>query len=279
MNTAINIIDFNTTIGVKKPRTIDGMQNTSSCPFCNVKELVDIIDTDGNIILLKNKYNVMEPSNQLVLIETDQCHWDIPDYPKEQMRRILRFGIKHWISMLNSGEYRSVIFFKNYGPMSGGTIQHPHMQLVGYPDLDPGLMYHKEEFAGITIYNSNGVELNAATTPRIGFSEYNLLLNDAAYDTTDIHDAIALTPKKESVDVLADLIKETITFMKEFFHRPKFSYNIFFYNIEGKLRAKILPRFATPPMYVGYNIHLRPTSIPDFAQRLSCHLKNSGYVK
>ncbi len=277
MDMDINIVDFNTTIGVKKPRTINGIQNTKDCPFCNVKALENIIDTDGSIILLKNKYNVMEPSNQLVLIETEHCHWDIPDYPREHMRRVIQFGVKHWLKMLNSGLYRSVIFFKNYGPMSGGTIQHPHMQLVGYPDLDPELMYHTEEFSGITIYNKLGVELNASTTPRIGFSEYNIVLNDDAYNDADTPSQQALTPRPESIDVLADLIKETVTFMKDFFNRPNFSYNIFFYNVEGKLRTKILPRFATPPMYVGYNIHLRPTSIPDFAQRLHGYLKNNGW--
>jgi len=47
----INIVNFNTTIGVKKPRTIQGMANTSDCPFCDVEHLVGIIETDDNIIL------------------------------------------------------------------------------------------------------------------------------------------------------------------------------------------------------------------------------------
>ncbi len=273
----INIINFDTTIGKKKPRTIAGMVNTNECPFCNVAALVDIIDTDGNIILVRNKYNVMDPSTQLVLIETDQCHSDIPDYPEEQMRRIIRFGVQHWITMLNSGQYRSVIFFKNFGPMSGGTIQHPHMQLVGYPDLDPELMYDTAEFEGITIYQYKGVELNASTTPRIGFSEYNLVLHAEAYTDTNLNGKSALMPKTDSLDLLADLIKETVTFIKEFYNRPNFSYNLFFYNVEGKLRVKIMPRFATPPMYVGYNIHLRPTSIPDFAENLKKHIKNKVF--
>lgn len=278
----INIIDFNTTIGVKKPRTIQGIANTIDCPFCDVEHLVNIIDTDDNIILLKNKYNVMEPSDQLVLIETDQCKSDIPDYPKEQMRRVIHMGVKHWIEMLNCGKYRSVIFFKNFGPMSGGTIQHPHMQLVGYPELDPELMFDPVEFEGLKIYERQGVELNTSTNPRIGFSEYNLVLHDEAYADMGA-DAVttqaALTPREDSLNLLADLIKETVTFMKNYFKRPNFSYNLFFYNVEKQMRVKIMPRFATPPMYVGYNIHLRPTSIPSFAENLKNHLKEQGYIQ
>ncbi|WP_297965357.1 DUF4931 domain-containing protein [uncultured Anaerovibrio sp.] len=274
----INIINFNTTIGVKKPRTIQGIANTIDCPFCDVEHLVNIIDTDDNIILLKNKYNVMEPSDQLVLIETDQCKSDIPDYPKEQMRRVIHMGVKHWIEMLNCGKYRSVIFFKNFGPMSGGTIQHPHMQLVGYPELDPELMFDPVEFEGLKIYERQGVELNTSTNPRIGFSEYNLVLHDEAYAGLETEQA-ALTPREESLNLLADLIKETVTFMKNYFKRPNFSYNLFFYNVEKQMRVKIMPRFATPPMYVGYNIHLRPTSIPSFAENLKNHLKEQGYFQ
>ncbi|WP_296732177.1 DUF4931 domain-containing protein [Anaerovibrio sp.] len=273
----INIVDFDTSIGIKKPRTMSGMENTSTCPFCNVDALVDIIDTDGNIILLKNKYHVMEPSTQLVLIETDVCKSDIPDYPRQQIRRVIHFGIKHWLAMLNSGKYKSVIFFKNYGPMSGGSIKHPHMQLVGYPDLDPRLMYNPEEFVGIPIISSKGVELNASTTPRIGFSEYNLVLSENAYAMSQEPSTSIPAPLPESMDLMADLIQETITFMKEFFKRPNFSYNLFFYIVDGLIRVKILPRFPTPPMYIGYNIHLRPTSIPTFADKLRKHLKERGY--
>lgn len=272
----MNIVDFNTTIGVKKPRTIAGIQNTDDCPFCNVAELTDIIHTEDNIILLKNKYNVMEPSTQLVLIETDQCKSDIPDYTKDHFHKVMNFGIRHWIDMLNSGQYRSVIFFKNYGPLSGGTIQHPHMQLVGYPDLEPELMFDRREFDGIQIFKDKGVELNTSTTPRIGFSEYNLVCSDEAYDSLELGDKCALMPKEDSINLLADLLQETIAFMKDYFKRPNFSYNIFFYNVDGRLRAKVMPRFATPPMFVGYNIHLRPTSIPVFAEKLKEHLNNKG---
>jgi hypothetical protein len=105
------------------------------------------------------------------------------------------------------------------------------------------------------------------------------VLHHEAYADKETTNAVALMPKDESLNLLADLIKETVTFMKGYFKRPNFSYNLFFYNVEKKMRVKIMPRFATPPMYVGYNIHLRPTSIPDFAENLRAHLKNQGYIK
>ncbi|MBR1695594.1 MAG: DUF4931 domain-containing protein, partial [Selenomonas sp.] len=48
------------------------------------------------------------------------------------------------------------------------------------------------------------------------------------------------------------------------FHQGRVqSYNIFFYQLPGQVYAKIMPRFATPPLYVGYGIHVRPTNIAE----------------
>ena len=100
---SVNLIDFDMSVGRSKPRTFKGMPNQSnSCPFCNTEALTGIMAKEGNIILLKNKYNVMVPSNQLVLIETDQCHSDIPDYSQEHMRQLMRFALRHWLTMVNS---------------------------------------------------------------------------------------------------------------------------------------------------------------------------------
>lgn len=270
----INLIDFDISIGRKKPRTMKGMGHSSPCPFCDVAHLTDIIETQGSIILLKNKYNVMSPADQLVLIETDQCSGDIPDYTPDHMKALISFGIRHWLTLLNSGKYQAVAFFKNFGPLSGGTLQHPHMQLVGFPDIDPSLMYDPEGFCGITVYQENGVELNASTRPRIGFSEFNIVLGENAYDNQQLSPGhLGLTPRQESITTLALLIQQTVSFIREYFDRPNFSYNIFFYMHEGKIRVKILPRFATSPLFVGYSIHLKPTNISTLAKMLRKQIK------
>ena len=90
----INLIKFNTDIGKTKPENIVNKNN--SCPFCDVENLTDIIDTDGDIIFLKNKYLVIENSDQFVLIEGKDCNSDMPNYSKNHMRRVIKMGLKHW---------------------------------------------------------------------------------------------------------------------------------------------------------------------------------------
>ena len=169
----INLAHFNTDIGRQKPENI--IHSNAACPFCATDKLTDIIATDGDIILLKNKYNVIEEADQFVLIEGRDCDADMPNYTRDHMHRLIAFGMGHWAQMRASGKYDTVLFFKNYGPYSGGTIRHPHMQLVGFPTFQQELAFRRVEFEGLTVDERDGVTLNLSTTPRVGFWELNIV--------------------------------------------------------------------------------------------------------
>ncbi len=253
MNLPYNLIDFDMQIGRQKPETIRHPDNY--CPFCHTDELTGIIASDGPIILLRNKYNVLSGTEQFVLIETDACHSDMPDYTPEHMQRLLAFGLQHWQKLLNSGRYADVAFFKNYGPLSGGTIRHPHMQLVAFPQLANPLSALPEEFAGEPIAREHDVEFNISTTPRIGFWELNIIPKEIE--------------SPASVAAMARFIQAGTGFLTRHFHQGRVqSYNIFFYQLNGQVFIKIMPRFATPPLFVGYGIHMRPTNIYEMAAEI-----------
>lgn len=250
-----NIIDFDMQIGRQKPETIRHPDNY--CPFCHPEELTDIIATDGPIILLRNKYNVLAGTEQYVLIENDVCDSDIPTYSNSHMQRLLRFSLYHWQKMLDSKRYAEVAFFKNYGPLSGGTIRHPHMQLVAFPKLDQPLAVHLEEFAGELIARENGVEFNISSTPRIGFWELNIIppRGPVTCETT--------------IAAIARFMQAGTVYLTRHFHNGRIqSYNIFFYRLDGQIYCKIMPRFATPPLFVGYGLHVRPTNIKETTKEL-----------
>ena len=98
----INLIRFDMNIGRNKPENIIHREN--ACPFCHPEGLTDIYATDeGGIILLKNKYDVLADADQLVLVETDRCGVDMPDYTTKHMRRVVRFGVTKWQEMESSG--------------------------------------------------------------------------------------------------------------------------------------------------------------------------------
>ena len=240
----INLIGFDINLGKKKPENI--INKSAACPFCDRKSLTGIIDTDGDIILLKNKYNVIEGADQFVLIENNVCHSDIPDYSPDHMHRLIRFGIHHWQRMQASGNYETVLFFKNFGPLSGGTLRHPHMQIVGFHSLDAHLTFDPVEFEGLTIHEEKNVVFNISTCPRIGFGEFNVV-----------------TKSNASLDIVADDIQIAVDYLMHHFNKRCNSYNIFFYQDNHAIRAKIMPRFATSPLFIGYNIRFRPNNLEE----------------
>ena len=163
----INLMGFDVSAARQKPETI--RHKEESCPFCDREHLTGVIETEGDMVFLRNKYNVIEGADQFVLIEGRVCHSDMPSYTKEHMHALIRFGLRMWQRLKESGRYEAVLFFKNYGPLSGGTIRHPHMQLIGLPRVKKELLCRPEEFEGPVIHERDGVTLNVSDVPRIGF--------------------------------------------------------------------------------------------------------------
>ncbi len=246
-----NYLGFDIGIGRTKPENI--VHKNAACPFCDVKNLTNIIETNGDIILLENKYQVLQDSYQLLIIESSRCEDDIPDYTPEHMHTLIRFAVKHWQKMIASGRYKSVLMFKNHGPLSGGTMRHPHMQIIGINDLPYKNMYDMVHFEGKTIAQKDTVAMNISTKPRIGFTEINLKLADPA-----------------DIDTLADFIQISVDFIMHYFGKNS-SYNIFYYHINGSIYVKIMPRFATSPLFIGYNIELVPNNIDEIIEYIQQH--------
>ncbi|WP_062233000.1 DUF4931 domain-containing protein [Fictibacillus sp. FJAT-27399] len=240
---------FNMNIGTQKPESI---RNTETkCPFCERGSLTGIIEEKGDIIWLKNKYPVLANAFQTVLIETKECYSELSQYSKEHLYELFEFGLSAWEKTIQSGEYRSVIFFKNHGPYSGGTLRHPHMQIIGFKEADYHQNIHPSQFEGIIIEKQPGIEFNISTKPKMGFYELNILLED-----------------RSKVKELADYIQLSTHFLLNGFSKTCNSYNLFFYQWEEKIIAKVVPRFAASPLYVGYSFPQVASNIDAVAEKI-----------
>lgn len=226
---------FDSNIGKNKPENI--VNTDAICPFCYREQLTGIIASDGPILLIENKYPVLIDTFQTVLIETEECNADLSMYSKEHLHRVIRFGIEQWQQMIQRGEFTSVIFYKNHGPYSGGTIRHPHMQIVGLKNVDYTRNISARSLTGAIIHQSNGAELNLAEEPNNGFFEFNIRLKGLQY-----------------VNQMADYIQVATHYILNNFYKGCKSYNLFFYEIEGQISAKVVPRFITSPLFIGYFI-------------------------
>ncbi|MDD4601678.1 hypothetical protein SDC9_27464 [bioreactor metagenome] len=226
---------FDSDIGSQKPESI--INTSTKCPFCDHNDLEEIIEQRGKMILVKNKYPVLKDAFQTVLIETDECYSELSTYSKKHLYALIRFGVEKWLEMKSSGDYQSAIFYKNHGPLSGGTIRHPHMQIVGLKYIDIQKNLKGDFFEGFTINKMPGIELNISTKPKVGFFEFNVVMDSLAH-----------------IDRMADYIQIMAHYALNHFHRRCSSYNLFFYQLENKIITKIMPRFVTSPIFIGYSI-------------------------
>lgn len=222
---------FNSEVGKVKRQT---QGSERACPFCNHEGLIGIVAEEGPFVLVKNKYATLAETLQLVLIESDDCAASISTYDTAYMRQLVAFGIKHWLALENSGEFRSVLFYKNHGPLSGGTIGHAHMQIVGLKDLDYRALLEDDRFSGIELCRDKDCSVNLSSKPRASSLEFNIL-----------------TPPGHN-NFLADNIQRIVKYVVEVLSCK--SYNLFFYQWNGLLACKIVPRYVTSPFFIGYSI-------------------------
>jgi len=221
-------------------------ENSSSCPFCNREELTNIIVEDGPIILLENKFPSLADTYQLLLIETDKCSENMTTYDNAHLRRLISFGINHWLEMDAGGDYKSVVFFKNHGFLSGGSVEHEHMQIVGLKNVDYRENIKDEIFEGIEIYREDDCLINISTLPNACSTEINIIT------------------KPRNDNFITDNLPGIIKYMQ----KQCSSYNLFFYNWKNSIICKLVSRWVTSPFLVGYSIPHNSDRIPVIAEEL-----------
>ncbi|MCH4166670.1 MAG: DUF4931 domain-containing protein [Megasphaera sp.] len=232
-----HILEYNLDLGKTKPDTVH--RDETYCPFCDVAHLKHILEKRGRMIWLENAYPVLKDSWQTLIIETNDCNGEFSDYDPEYATKLIQFGLEKWQQVKDMGKFKSVVFYRNHGYMSGGTIHHPHSQIVGFKTYDYHDDIHPYHLLGTPILTEAGIEINLSVRPIIGFYEVNLILSD-----------------KTKLDRFVRYMQVTSTYFRHSFVSFNDSYNIFFYDFpnDDKLYVKIVPRFLTNPLYVGYMI-------------------------
>ena len=75
-----------------------------------------------------------------VVVESPEHTPLFPYFPREQVREVLRMVRERVAAVEDGPEIASLVAFENSGPESGGTLFHPHAQIVGVPEVVPVLV-------------------------------------------------------------------------------------------------------------------------------------------
>lgn len=225
---------FNPKIARGKP------SNKDACPFCQVDQLEKIHRTKGSMIWLDNKFPVLEQTYQTLIIESDDHLGDIPTYEKAHNRSLFDFAIEAWKELEVTGRFKSVALFKNFGPLSGGSLRHPHMQVVGFEVHDAYEQVTDKDFEGYLVadLSAKTARVTLSKQPISSFTEFNCQIDDM-----------------KELDLLADTTQAVIDYVMTTYHGGRCeSYNLFFYPLGQGLVCKVIPRFVTSPYHIGYGL-------------------------
>ncbi len=229
-------IYFNRVINQQKPSTLKNEKE--QCPFCDHRKLADTISQKDDMLVVRNKYNTLEDSDMFVLIETAKCGCELEDYSISKTLNLLEYAISLRQKLVSTNKYRSVALFKNKGLMSSGTISHSHMQLIGFKNINCMEDVTCDHVQGVEISIENMSKFNLSTNPLISFLEFNIKISN---------DLLAVS---KAVNLIVNYIDKT-------YWGNKSSYNIFFYQINDDIYLKIIPRYPTSSIKLGYNITQR----------------------
>ena len=103
---------FEFAIAKDKPSSFNA-ERDNTCPFCDVDNLTDIYRINGPMIWLANRFPTLKDTKQTVLIESDDHDGDVSNYSKEYNRELMKFALKCFNKMRQSGKFESVLWYKN----------------------------------------------------------------------------------------------------------------------------------------------------------------------
>ncbi|AVK63031.1 DUF4931 domain-containing protein [Lactobacillus sp. CBA3606] len=226
---------FDTNIAKDKPENIRHPHN--DCPFCDPTQLTDVLAQTADRIWLMNKFPTLQATWQTIVIETADHQGDIATYSPAQNQAVFAFALKNWQAAIASQRFESVLLYKNFGPHSGGSLRHPHMQIVGLNDVDGYANITPANLSGYPVLTDGDLSVTVSDQPVMGFVEFNVTTAWTAHAR------------------LADAVQKVVQYvLNDYFNGRCDSYNLFFYPDGDRVVCKIDPLFNVSPYYIGYRL-------------------------
>jgi UDPglucose--hexose-1-phosphate uridylyltransferase len=304
--------------------------SSADCPFCEGNEKrtppeISAIRRDGatrdgpgwTVRTIPNRFPTLEagaPKNAAgstetffeeqpgyghheVIVESPKHEPVLPFLESHQAQKVIRIFRDRIKALAAKPRVRTVVLFENYGPESGGTLMHPHAQIVGAPVIPPLLA---EEVEGMRRFARKNP--GACLLEKIGNEERRLgarvvVDDDAFLAITPFASRypyeILLMPQRHSASIteatdaeltrLAELLPALLR--AELAVNASLSYNFFIHVAPNPLKShpefhwhvEITPRLVRPDGFeLGTGITVNPVSPEAAAPALRAALAPSA---
>jgi UDPglucose--hexose-1-phosphate uridylyltransferase len=216
-----------------------------------------------------------------VIIESPRHAPVLPFLPLDQSMAVVRVFRDRVKALASKRNIASVLLFENYGPESGGTLSHPHAQVVATAIVPPVLAEEAEGMAQYSAHHAEGCLLEA-----IGEEEQKqgvrVVLDDGAFlavapfASTHPYE-ILLLPRRHAPSIadatdaelarLAELLPKLLR--TELAIDALLSYNFFLHVAPNPVKShpefhwhlEIAPRLVRPDGFeIGTGIPVNPVS-------------------
>ncbi|MGO2696142.1 MAG: DUF4931 domain-containing protein [Bavariicoccus seileri] len=214
------------------------MYGQSKCPFCDRPSLTNILNDSGDFMWLMNKYPTLSQTVQTIIIESQAHDTNLTTYSASYMERLWQYIEECWEKMASSGQYASTVLLKNHGPMSGSSLKHPHLQLIGLEKIDATAMRVASDFEGLELYSDDYCQATLSTQPIMGFVELNII-----------------SKRHHHSPIVSQVIQALVRYILISYQGNRFnSYNLHGWLFEDKQVIKIIPRWVDSAYYTGFGI-------------------------
>jgi UDPglucose--hexose-1-phosphate uridylyltransferase len=225
-----------------------------------------------------------------VVIEAPQHAPGLPLLPADHLRKLFHF-LRSRVEALSAGPgIANVLLFENWGPESGGTLWHPHAQLVGVPFVPPRVAEERDRFqAGAT----SGCPLEAiaeaerAAKVRVIVDDPKYLVyapfaSEHPFETWVVprrHAPSFADAADDEVDRLSELLPAVLRSLARAWPDP--SYNWFVHGLGAKVpggpsfhwHVEIAPRLVRPDGFeLGAGVPVNPVTPESAATALTAGL-------
>jgi UDPglucose--hexose-1-phosphate uridylyltransferase len=224
-----------------------------------------------------------------VVIETPQHAPGMPALSAPALRALFRFFRARVAAVQEAPGVAAVLLFENWGPESGGTLWHPHVQVAGFPEVPPVLAGEASRFAGgdrcllESVTESEIFETSRVVLADQRFSAYVPFGSEHPYELRVVplvHRPSFADASDEEIDRLSDLLPRLLRALDRIV--PGVSYNWW---VHGAGRAipssfhwhvEVTPRIVRPDGFeLGSGLMVNPVAPEAAAVRLRAALEGA----
>jgi UDPglucose--hexose-1-phosphate uridylyltransferase len=223
-----------------------------------------------------------------VVAESPRHDARLDEMSADEVARVIWVWRGRYRSLITVPETRAVVVFKNFGPLAGTSLVHPHSQVVATPVFLPRLLRRLD--VATRYFDENGVcvyddVLAAEREVRLrivdecgGFLAFEPFASNSPYETwvlPTFHQGSFGDLADEEVDDLACVLTRTLTALRRACGDPDFNLVLYSAPTNGHTdevfhwHIKIIPKLATPAGFeIGSAMSINTVLPEDAAEAL-----------